>query len=318
MADWREAMTEETLELAKKLDALDLWEALGRHNWALKPLGTVVPYFCTTMPAAGDVKARLLFIEGWRTFQQFVATRADRWFGYVSSPMELAHFELIAMKNGSFLMARYDEGFAPRETTPEDEEFLRRLMWQTYGVMMRLETDGGLIMRYAGENALFARVETAKNEWEDAPLAIPPFQPIVDKIGIDKRTAARVKDLPIVPSAALAVDMRVVPGLVTRDKRPKACYAFVAIDARSGRRLARSVLTVKDAQSGVKALWESLSQRLLELFAGTGVVPCEIQVVSGRMFRYLRPVCMTVPVKLSLHDRIDALEKAFEPGNLKK
>ena len=311
-------MTEETLKLAKKLDALGLWESLAQHNWALKPLGTVMPYFCTAISENGVVKTRLLFIEGWRTFQNYVANRADRWFGYISSPMELAHFELIVMKDGQMLLARYDEGFAPRETTPEDEAFLRRLMWQAYGVMMRLESDSGLILRYAGENALFARIETKAGEWTDSPLAIPPFRPIVEKIGIEKKTAARVKDLPIVQSSVVAVDVRIVPGLFTRDKRPKTCYAFVVIDAKTGRLLACRIMTVQDIQSGVKALWESVSQRLLEVFAATGVVPGEIQVVSGRLFRYLRPLGMTIPVKLSLHDKIDGLDEAFQVENLRK
>ena len=312
-------MTAETLELAEKMDALNLWGALKERNWALKPLGTVMPYFCTARPVDDEagVRARLLFIEGWQTFHCFVASCADRWFGYYTSPMEIAHYELIIFTDGRKFLARYDPGFVPREPTLEEESFLRRLMWQAYGVMMRLESSKELIMKYSSEMALFARVETKSGQWEDAPMKIPPFHPIIDRISIPKKVADAVKDLPIVEDFIIASEMKILQGVSSRGNRPKLCYAFVAIDAKSKTRLFRELMSINDVQSGVKGLWESLAGRMFDWFLKSGKVPSEIQLLSGRLFRYLRPVCMTLPIKLSLHDRIDALAEAFDTSDLK-
>ncbi|MBQ6914391.1 MAG: hypothetical protein IJQ65_01625, partial [Kiritimatiellae bacterium] len=39
-----------------------------------------------------------------------------------------------------------------------------------------------------------------------------------------------------------------------------------------------------------------------------GKVPCEVKVRSARMFRMLRPLCMELPFKLSLHEKLDHLQ----------
>ena len=172
-------------------------------------------------------------------------------------------------------------------------------------------------MKYSSEMALFARIETKSGLWEDAPMKIPPFHPIVDRISVPKKTADAVKDLPIVDDFVIAAEMRILQGISSRDKRPKLCYAFVAIDAKSKKRLFRELMSISDVQSGVKGLWESLVGRMFDWFLKNGKVPSEVQLLSGRLFRYLRPVCMTLPVKLSLHDRIDGLAEAFDSSDLR-
>ena len=42
-----------------------------------------------------------------------------------------------------------------------------------------------------------------------------------------------------------------------------------------------------------------------------GRVPGEICLVSGRVFRMLRALCVELPFKLSLHDSLPALDAAF-------
>ena len=38
-----------------------------------------------------------------------------------------------------------------------------------------------------------------------------------------------------------------------------------------------------------------------------GRIPGEIKVRSGRVFRLLRPLCVELPFKLSLHEKLDRL-----------
>ena len=46
--------------IGARMDALGLWKELAPYNFALKPRGTVFPYFCTILPgdAEDPVKAR--------------------------------------------------------------------------------------------------------------------------------------------------------------------------------------------------------------------------------------------------------------------
>jgi hypothetical protein len=54
-----------------------------------------------------------------------------------------------------------------------------------------------------------------------------------------------------------------------------------------------------------------MPRRVLANIIAKGRVPGEIKVVSGRVFRLMRPLCMDLPFRLSLHDRLPRLEAAF-------
>lgn len=69
-------MRDESLEeLGRKIDALGLWEVMRPFNWVVKANGTAFPYFFTLFGGDGkQVKVRLLMIEGWQTFHDYVST----------------------------------------------------------------------------------------------------------------------------------------------------------------------------------------------------------------------------------------------------
>ncbi|MBQ6914346.1 MAG: hypothetical protein IJQ65_01385, partial [Kiritimatiellae bacterium] len=61
-------MTHTAEELGAKMDALGLWGVLESYNFAVKPRGTVFPYFCTVFKGEKDpVKVRFFMLEGWQT-----------------------------------------------------------------------------------------------------------------------------------------------------------------------------------------------------------------------------------------------------------
>ena len=112
--------------IGAQMDALGLWKELAPYNFALKPRGTVFPYFCTTLPgdAEGPVKARFLMLEGWQTLHDYVRTRYDRNFGFYSSPLEFPHYELVGFDGKS------GEKLFERRVSPTSEGGLRTL-WET-------------------------------------------------------------------------------------------------------------------------------------------------------------------------------------------
>ena len=82
------------------------------------------------------------------------------------------------------------------------------------------------------------------------------------------------------------------------------------MDAKTGETVTDCQTSVV-ADGGLRSLWESMPPQLLKELVRRGSVPGEIKVRSGRVFRMLRPLCMELPFKLSLHDRLPTLEDAI-------
>lgn len=291
-------------EVGKKMDALGLWEVIAGCNFAVKPRGTVFPYFCTALKGEMPMlKVRFLMLEGWQTLHDFLRTRADRWFGVASTPIELPHYELVVLENGEFKVFRHDPGYLPHEMADREEEVVSKILWEAYGVMLRVEADRRLPLKFAADQAIFARVEDGKGKWTDEPLEIVQPRPYVEKIEIRKDDSKKAADLPFMKDEAVAVDFRLVPGLATRDPRPKCVYELVGVDCATKQRIFRSQATVAQG-SGLKGMWESMPTMVLRHFVELGRVPGEIRCTSGRVFRFLRPLCLELPLKLSMHDNL--------------
>lgn len=300
---------ERTVEqIGAKMDALGLWPALSPFNWAVKPAGVAFPYFCTVLKGEHKpIKVRLLMLEGWQTLHDFVRTRADRNFGVYSMPIEFPHFELVILDSGEMKLFRHDTGYVPVEANEAQRAFAARLLWETYGVMLRIESEPKLPMKFAEAKAVFARVEDAHGVWTDAPLAIPDPPPYTEKISFSKEDLRRAKDLPFVPKAALHVDFRILPNVFTKDvPRPRVVYQLLAYDPET-KGAAIDLRASLTREGGLKGLWEAMPAQLLKALIARGRVPGNVKVRSGRVFRMFRPLCLELPIKLSLHDALEGL-----------
>lgn len=298
-------MTHTAEELGARMDALGVWSLLEPYNFAVKPRGTVFPYFCTVLKGErAPVKVRFLMLEGWQTLHDFVRTRFDANFGFYSTPAEMPHLELVVVENGAPALFRHDPGYMPRPPTDAQRALAERILWEAFGVMLRVESDNKLPLKFADERAIFARVERSPGEWVDEPLVIPSPPPHVEKVSFQKEDVRRAKDLPFAADDAIEVDFGIVQGVMTTDPRPRAVYALVAADAKTGERIVDCRTSVAP-DGGLRALWESMPPRLLQELVRLGRVPGEIKVRTMRVFRMLRPLCLELPFKLSLHEKLE-------------
>jgi len=296
---------ERTIEdIGAKMDALGVWEAVAPYNWAVCPKGTVFPYFCCVMKGDGNpVNVRFMMVEGWQSFHDFVRTRIDPNFGFYSTPMEIPHFELVFVSGGAVRLFRHDPCFMPRLATDTERAFCSKILWESFGVMMRVEADAELPMKFAAEKAMFARVEGEGGEWSDKALSIPDPRPHVESVTFAKVDLAKAKDLPFAAEEKIAVDFALVIGLSTKEPRARCVYRLSAYDAVTGEQfIADAVSPVPDG--GLRAMWEGVAPRLLKHLLARGRIPGEIMVRSQRLFRMLRPLCLDLPLKLSLHDKL--------------
>ena len=301
-------------EVAKKLVDLDLWGLIGPVSWAVKPAGTAFPYFCALLKGDGrPVKVRLLLLEGWQTVHDFNRTMADRAFGFYSTPMEMPHFELVVLDGGGFKVVRDDPGYMPRELTLPERTLCARVLWEVYGVLLRLESDRDLAVRYAAEKAAFSRVEDPAGEWHDRPLPIQPPRPYVEQISFPTDDIRQAKLLPLATEEAVELDFRLLPNVMTQEPRPRCAYLLAAVDAKTGERRVWDKASVP-ADGGLKGLWTSFPPRLLKHMLAFGRIPGEVRVLPGRVHRMLHPLITELPFKLSLHERLPRLESALKSG----
>ena len=299
-------------EIGKKIAALNLWEAAAPFNWAVKPRGIAFPYFCTLLKPSKQIAGHIALLDGWQTFHDFIMLRCDKSYGFYTSPAEFPHYDMIALKDGKVVFLRNDTGFVPRSTFSEQEiTLLSKVMWEIYGVMMRIESDPSLAMKFSEQNAIFSRQEAPDGTWSDQPLPIQP-RVHIERVALRKDELAAAKDLPFANDETIAVDFRIVPGMHTVERRPRVAYMFAGIDTATGRLVIRHISSITPDGS-LRSLWENLAPRLLKEMIARKRVPGEVQVVSQRLFRMLRPLCTGLPIKLSLHDSIPALDAAFTP-----
>lgn len=295
-------------EIGAKMDALGVWDTIASYNWAIKPKGSVFPYFCQLLKTGDDtpIKNRFLMLEGWQTLHDYVCMRVDESYGFYTSPMEMPHYELVTLKTGECKVFRHDAGYMPHEATETQKEFVARILWEAYGVMMRIESDRNLPLKFTGEQAIFARVEGSDGMWCDEPLVIPPPRPYVEKVAFAKDDITKAKDLPIMTGERMELDFRICMGIMTKEPRPRTIYELLAVNSATGEKIIDS-RTSMHPELGLKGMWESVAPQILKALIGYGRIPGEIAVKSQRLFRMLRPLCIELPFKLSIHDSLPAL-----------
>ena len=291
-------------EIGAKMDALGLWKLLEPYNFAVKPRGTVFPYFCTVLKGERKpIKVRFLMLEGWQTLHDYVRTRIDRNFGFYSTPVEMPHLELVILEDGSMKLFRHDTGYMPLEANGAQRNLAVRILWEAYGVMLRVESDPKLPMKFSDEKAIFARVETAADQWEDRPLEIPDPPPHTEKVSFPKADIKAAQDLPFVKGDVLELDFGLLPNVMTKEERPRCVYELRAVDPKTGETAIASRVSIHP-EAGLKGMWESMPVQVLKELVRRGKVPGELKTRSGRVFRLLRPLCMELPFKLSLHEKL--------------
>ena len=305
-------------EVAAAIAELNVWDKVAAHNWALVPQTSEEPYIVSAGPEKdrekGPVVGRLLLFPGLENFRNFAITRQMPDFGVWMSPLEFRHWEVIAVRDGKAEIFGNVPGYVPQPPTDADREFLAPLLYESLGVLMRIEEDPKLPLRYLEkEHALFARKEVVDGVWQDGPLRMPADGEVkfVERVSLDTAKCRLAANLPVATEEKWEVDFVMVPAYHTREARPRFLYVFAAVDAATGARAMWLKISVGGTDAALKALWEGHAARLMEAMLRLGRAPGEIHVRSGRMARFLRPLCMHVPFKLVHHARLGAFDAAL-------
>ena len=305
-------------EIAAAIAELDVWDKVAAHNWALVPQTSEEPYIVTGGPEKnrdkGPVAGRLMLFPGLENFRNFNATRRVPEFGVWMSPLEFLHWEVIAVKGARAEIYGYRPGYVPQPPDEAERAFLAPLLYESLGVLMRVEEEPELPLKYfASEHALFARKEVVEGVWQDGPLRLPPDDELkfVERISLDGAKCKLVAKLPVASDEKWEVDFVLIPTYHTREAKPRFLYVFAAVDASTGVRVVWLKMSVGGTDAALKALWEGHAARLMEAMLRIGRVPGELHVRSGRVARFLRPLGLHAPFKLVHHARLPALDAAL-------
>ena len=304
-------------EIAKAIAALNLWEKASAHNWALVPQTSELPYLVTAGPEnkkGSPVLGRLHLFPGFVPFRDFMLSRKIKDFGVGMSPMDFDHFEMVSAKGGVTELFVYEPGFVPRALTDAEREFLAPLLYECYGLMMRLEENPDLPLAYLKENAIFARKEISENVWIDGPLKLPDERqnPYTEQVSLSKAKCAAAAKLPTASAEKWELDFVMVPAYQTREKRSRFLYILAAVDSATGERRVWEKMSVDGKPGGLKRMWEAHAQRVLDRILVEGRIPGALHVRSPRMARFLRPLGMQLPFKLVQFAKLPALEATLE------
>jgi hypothetical protein len=301
-------MKESLEEVAAKIDSVNLWKEFSVCNWAAKIYGFAKPFFCVVLfaPPADIVKMRLLFVEGWQTFHDFLRLRMDDSFGWYISPMEMKHYEVVYFRDNrqSPKIFKHEPAFVP--TVVKDgieEDVCRKLLWQAFGIMLRLESEGNIGVKYASEKAIFSRVERSEGVWEDSPLEIcdPPIHQ--ETVSFPTALLEKAKSLEVDKNFILTADFGFLPNVMTKEPRPRTVYQLCVVDTSTSQKIVRQMSV--PAGGTLRGMWESLPARILSIIVELSRIPAEIQMKSKRLYRLMRPIMHQLPIKLTIRDDIE-------------
>lgn len=303
-------------DIAKAICTLNAWKKASKYNWALvselfdKPL-----IACVNMQQNGPVNARLMLFNGFEAHRDFAIFLQNQDVSFALSPIDFDHYEVVSLKDGGVQVLDYRPGYAPVRPDEETRALLAPVLYECYGLMLRLEDDPELPTMYKGENAIFCRKEGLDGKWRDAPLKPPDAGTVswTERIGLDRAKCAQAARFDMSQGEEWEIDFIQIPVFRTEDKAARIMYLLAAVDSKNGERRVWDKLVVDPAVprngtlDALKTLWESLASRVLEGVLKRGAVPAEIHVRNQRMMRFLRPLGMQIPFKLVLHRQLPRL-----------
>ena len=303
-------------EVAKAIAALKVWKKASKYNWALVSELFDKPLIAAVNPTPqGPIVGRLLLFNGFVAHRDFLIFRQNPDLSFATSPIDFDHYEVIGLKDGSAEIYDYRPGFIPVHPDAETRALLVPVIYECYGLMLRIDEDPELPALYMKDKALFSRREGLDGKWHDAPLRPPNLDTVTwtERVGLDRVKCAQAVRLNMEPEEAWEADFTQMPLYRTDDHQARMMFLFVAVDAKTGERRVWQKLAVDPSipRNGtldvMKSLWESLAAHVLDGVIRRGNVPGAIHVRNQRMMRFLRPLGLQLPFKIVLHREMPQL-----------
>ena len=293
-------MDSKVTSILKRIDKLNIWDRACASQFAIELKGCALPYFAIAQytPDHLLVRAHILFLEGWQSFQSYNIWREDSSFGFITTPMELPGLDVLLLNDGTSTVMRNRPGCQPLINEPEQIKKAEKLLWQVYGLYLRLEEDEKLPYKYVDDGAMLVMRENTARKFDELPLPVMPPLPHKETISFSGEEIKKAKDLPIKKEETWIISFEPNVARVTRDPLQRFAYELKIFRKVDNSRIVSQAVSIRPPEFMLRDLYESFPPRVLKAFLDAAYVPGEIEVHNKRTFRLLRILAMELPFKL--------------------
>lgn len=316
--------------LTDKLDRLSPWEWMGMADcFGLRFHGINEPCFVIFGGQPHDFRY-IRFLMGWKAFYDLVSRLIDPSKQTSTWLLEIPMIELLFVK-AEFLFDHEKEilkklkrmpegdgevpvfrsilpGYHPWLPDKDERKLLEAAVYQTFGMTMRVESDG-MLLKGKFPHEVLMRTQDEEGNWSDAWSGVKDVADEEIEVRIASKVLRALKAKPLLPTT-VQLDMVFMPLVLGEDKgRPRTTYVLFMVDAESGAIMADEVF---HATEGIPQMWATIPERLLEVFERLGGCPAVIEVSSDRMTNLLRPLGELIPFKMVRHSKLAVLERVRE------
>ena len=316
--------------LAERLDQLEPWQWMGVADcFGIEVPGWEEPCFVVF---GGQPKSfrNVRFLLGWKAFYDLVTRLADPAKQVPTWLLEIRMIELLFVN--SELLFEYEQklqkvlkrtsdntcstpvfrsiipGYHPWLPEEKERDLLEVVLYQAFGMAMRVEADGMVLKERFPREILMRKVD-AQGVWKDAWSSVKEIGDEEVEVKIESKRLQSIRTLPLKP-ITIQLDLLFTPlQILPAGQRPQTAYVLLAVDAQSGFILAGDLL---QATEGIAHMWAQIPERLLEIFDRLGGCPEKIEISTDRMANLLRPLGEFLPFKMVRRERLAMLEDARE------
>ncbi len=305
-------------ELADRIKALAPWLWLGEEElFGVQEAGAKNVWLGSFMGGPEQPSYACIFCRGWEARHDLRALRAHGPAENAAALLEIPHLQVVftgraLVSHNEKLLLRalgrrcrgshdwtvfraFQPGYLPWLPTPADAQALVTILHQMLGVALRVESGPELLQSHPDQILVRVPPAASGGAWADVWCPVPDE---AEEIAIRVRSAGltALQQAPLT-DAVMEVDLTLTPSCLQPvvGERPQLLYVLALVDAATGR---AEHVELMQALEGMRAMWQQVPERLVEVWSQQGSCPREVHVRSERMMNLLRPLTEKIPFRL--------------------
>ena len=334
-------------KLAEDIVRLSPWSwCRGDTCFGIRPKGEPEPYFAVFFGGAPSDAHIIRYVKGWRALYDFVTNvqapskSSPSWmleipmleFSVLPEPMifpfeRILHDALGLWPEGLSpcvpVFRSVRPGFHPWFPLDKELDVLKTLVYQTYGMMLRLE-DPSSVFRNQTPGKIWVLDQGDDGVWKESLVPARPFSDDGVEVRLKAQSLERLKTMSLVPMTMqislqflpifshfvpVSSDGSPIPFKRFAESRPLVNYMLLAVNAETGDVLCAEVL---HADRGVAEMWGKVPEMIFSLFDRLGGCPATIEVMGDRLGNLFHSLEVYLPFKLVLRERLDRLDAVIQ------
>lgn len=334
-------------KLAEDVVRLSPWSwCRGDTCFGIRPKGEREPYFAVFFGGVPSEAHIVRYVKGWRALYDFVSNvqspskASPSWmleipmleFSLLPEPMIFPferkfHSALglwpVDMSACMPVFRSVQPGFHPWFPLGKELDTLKTLVYQTYGMMLRLE-DPASPFRNQTPGKVWVLSQGQDGKWSESFVPTRPFTDDGVEVRLKAQSLEKLKAMPLIPMTMqislqflpifshfipVAPDGAPIPFKRFAECRPLVNYLLIAANAKNGEVACAEML---HADQGVAAMWGKVPEMVFSLFDRLGGCPGTIEVMGDRLGNLFHSLEVYLPFKLVLRERLERLDAVIQ------